>query len=693
MPLASHGQIIPCATAWREILLLPSFLPCIVRHRDRDYHTRCSGLTNLLCIKAAHPLYTPLGCFSPDGYFFTCGTLENEICVWKHTSAGYVHWDNLRPQLPFAGFAFLSTTASTLSWGSQGLELLHPGNSIGRIHVATPQQEGSIVSRKAVVDPSETFFYLRLLYAHEPPVELLVPDMYPRTQGATYQHGDQRACLPGTRETIMEIIKLWAEDPNPPPISYLNWPIGTGKSAIVQAIVEWCDAQGLLVSSFSCSPSANQRGDLPLIFPTLAFQLAQKSLGFRLFLVPLLDYDPGVVYNSPSSQLELIVKPFMHIDDPTLIIIDALDGWIDDASQPAIISTIECCTKKIPKVKFLITSRPKRCLLGSNHLPFSEGRVRPLGIYDNTPPDSINGDIRLPLKHELSDLASKNELDNSPTAAQLDLLVERAGGLFVYAVATVKFLDRKHTTPGEQYAFLAHSKDTIHKGTVEGVHKGLSLDSLFISILQEAFKNDDDVIFNAVIRSVLAAVVLAPVPLPPSAIADLTHLKVKKVMAILTAIQPLLRLEADPDQPVYPLHRLLRDLLTSPIRCAYKKFYIAPGKFHSKIALDCLELMMDQTWEDDFSLRASTEDSRDRYQHALKYAWTNWPAHLAEVREDDTALIPVLRRFLEGKWLKALKMLTPENAASAQDTTISWLRDVRSGLPYHSPYAYVLQIR
>ena len=253
--------------------------------------------TSLLCIKAAHPLYTPPGCFPPDGRFFTCGTLENEICVWKNTSAGYVHWDNLRPQLPFAGFAFLSTATSTLSWGSQGLELLHPGNSTGKTHVATPQQEGSVVSRREVVDPSETFFYLRLLCAHEPPVELLVPDMYPRTQEATYRHGDQRACLPGTRETIMEIIKLWAEDPNPPPISYLNWSAGTGKSAIVQAIVEWCDAQGLLVSSFSCSPSANQRGHLPLIFPTLAFQLAQKNFGFRLFLVPLLDYDPGVVYN------------------------------------------------------------------------------------------------------------------------------------------------------------------------------------------------------------------------------------------------------------------------------------------------------------------------------------------------------------------------------------------------------------
>jgi len=116
--------------------------------------------TSLLCTKATRPLYTPPGRFSPDGSFFTCGTSENEICVWKNTSAGYVRWSNLRPQLPFAGFTVSSTTTSTLSWGLQGFELLHPGDSADKTRVATPRQEGGVVSRRAVVDPSETCFCL-----------------------------------------------------------------------------------------------------------------------------------------------------------------------------------------------------------------------------------------------------------------------------------------------------------------------------------------------------------------------------------------------------------------------------------------------------------------------------------------------------------------------------------------------------
>jgi len=636
--------------------------------------------TSLFCTKAIHPLYTPPGRFSPDGTLFTCGTLKNEICVWKNTSTGYVRWSSLSPQLPFAGFTISSTATLALSWGSQGFEVLHPGDSMDKTGVETPRQGDSVVSRRVVIDPSEMGSFIRLPYAHEHAVELLVRDMYPRIQGSGYQHRDQRACLPGTRETIMEMIKLWADGPDPAPIFCLNGPAGTGKTTIIQAIVEWCDAQGLLVSHFSCSPGANQRGRLRLLFPTLAFQLGQKRPAIRSILVSLLDFNAGVVYESPSNQLEeLIVKPLMSVDVPALIIVDALDEWIDAVSQSAIFSAIERCTKRIPKVKFLITSRPKYHILGSIYLPFLQGRVRLVDLYNDIPLDSVNSDIRLFLKHELSDLASKNELENWPTDAQLDLLTERAEGLFAYAFATTKYLGRKHTTPSEQYAILARSRNTIHEGTVEGVHGGLSLDSLFISILQEAFKNDDHVVYDAVVRSVLAAVVLAPVPLPPSAIAVLTCLKVEKVMAILSAIQPLLRLEGDPDQPVHPLHTLLRDLLTSTIRCPDKKFYISPGKFHSEITLNCLKVMI-ETREDDFSLQTSTKDSEVRYSHALVYARKNWHTHLAGASEDINHLLATLHRFLEDLEENWLNNLTAEEAASAQNTIISWLRDVRFGL-------------
>ena len=51
----------------------------------------------LLQFRAAHPLNTRSGCFSPDGHFFACSNQENEILVWENTSTGYVNCSTITP--------------------------------------------------------------------------------------------------------------------------------------------------------------------------------------------------------------------------------------------------------------------------------------------------------------------------------------------------------------------------------------------------------------------------------------------------------------------------------------------------------------------------------------------------------------------------------------------------------------------
>ena len=461
---------------------------------------------------------------------------------------------------------------------------------------------------------------------------------------------------------------------------------GTGKSAISQTVAEWCDTNGLLVASYFCSPGADKDGNLRLLFPILATQLAQKHPGIRSALVSLLLSDDEVVYESASSQMEkLIMYPLQSVDIPVVIIIDGLDEWIDNRSQSAILSTLCGCIKNIPKAKLFVTSRPKTDILDTLFDAVLDDLVLFLALYD-TAPDVIDNDIRLFLEHELSRLASRNGLDNWPTAVELDLLCSRANGLFVYAAAIVKFLDQKQVSLIQQYAIIANSpEDTIHEGTLEGVHKGSSLDSMCLFVLQEAC-NDDG--YDAVVRSVLAMMVPVERPLPPSTVAALTRLEVEAVMKICRGIQLLLTFDGGADQPVHLFHRLVADLLTSPTRCVNKRFYIPPGKFHSEIALNCLKLL-NETLDDSFSLRERAEDSEgdegdddDEYydppgETALEYACTTWHTHLAKTREDVAALIPVLRQFLEEKstmWLKVIG--TKADTAPALDGIICWLREV-----------------
>jgi len=72
----------------------------------------------------------PCGQFSPNGCFFACQTLGNEICIWQNTPTGYVLWNNLRLRLPVDGFLWSPASTSILCWGSEGIQLLNPGNHL-----------------------------------------------------------------------------------------------------------------------------------------------------------------------------------------------------------------------------------------------------------------------------------------------------------------------------------------------------------------------------------------------------------------------------------------------------------------------------------------------------------------------------------------------------------------------------------
>jgi len=57
--------------------------------------------------------------------------------------------------------------------------------------------------------------------------------------------------------------------------------------------------------------------------------------------------------------------------------------------------------------------------------------------------DKVDRDIRLFFKNGFSEFVGRRRgLDNWPTEEQLDRLCGRAAGLFVYAAATIKFIDK-----------------------------------------------------------------------------------------------------------------------------------------------------------------------------------------------------------------------------------------------------------
>ena len=113
------------------------------------------------------PLYIPPGCFSHDGSIFACGTVENEVYVWKKSPDGYVSKGSLKPLLPFMGFAISPIATSILSWGPEGLELFGLDDFASGTHMGPVRQEDCVAVRRAVAGPGIPYSYLRFPHAHD----------------------------------------------------------------------------------------------------------------------------------------------------------------------------------------------------------------------------------------------------------------------------------------------------------------------------------------------------------------------------------------------------------------------------------------------------------------------------------------------------------------------------------------------
>jgi hypothetical protein len=500
--------------------------------------------------------------------------------------------------------------------------------------------------------------------------------------------------LKGTRESVLKEIERWAGALDTSPVFWLNGLAGTGKSAIAQTVAEQFFADGSLGASFFCSRGVEDRSNLHLIFPTLAFQLAQKYPAFRSSLIPLLRSNADIVHESLLSQMQrLIVEPLLSAKVPTVIVIDALDECRNKDPESAILLVLGRLVSKIPDAKFFITSRPERHIMSGFRGPLLKNATD-VFILHQVDRSIVGNDIRRFFNYELSKLACRPGVDKGwPTDEEVDSLCRRAAGFFVYAVATVRFLSHDFELPSDQLNVIMESPEiTVHEGQT-GLETYGSLDSLYESILYAAFsknKANNDV----VVRSVLGAVVLAANPLPPSAIAALMGFNPNVVKSLLQLVQSLLVLHEDVDQPTRPFHKSFPDFITDPSRCSDTRFYIS-FDLHADLVLRCLGLMDGSLKKNmfslpDYSLNSDVEGlqsvGKTTLGGALVYACRSWYNHFVVTEHLIPDVLSALRRFLERNflfWLEVLSVLGVLGvAARALNATLKWLNEVGPDLRF-----------
>ena len=513
--------------------------------------------------------------------------------------------------------------------------------------------------------------------------------------------------MKGTRRDVLLQLENWSKDNQDKQVFWLNGLAGTGKSTIAQTFAEMCFADGKLGASFFCSRDFEDRSNLQSILPTLAFQLAHRYQVFRQKLLSVLTASPDVGHESLCSQMEkLTISPFQAIQTSTLIIIDALDECKDQEPASALLSIFSRYVDKIPLVKFFITGRPEPRIRSGFRLQSLQPHTELLRLHE-VKPELVNSDIRLFLKTKLANIVNDRSncdlTEDWPSLQDIEILCQKAAGLFIYASTVIRFAVSQHHPPDERLALIVSlPHDTSHEGQS-------GLDLLYTQVLEQAFQDVDQESYIH-FRSVAGAVILNFNPLSINA---LSHLlgncgRPSRIYSTLRALHSILLVPESMDDPVHVFHKSFPDFLVDPKRCKAEKFFINPSVHHQEILLSCFQLMEERLRRNICNLDAYVSlDKVNLHAHckthigdALGYACRFWAKHLIEVPKASHGVEEVhkaINRFFTTKllfWIEALSLMEIlDVGAYALNDIQQWyaLVSLMWGIYLENPYLFSLR--
>ncbi|KAF8187512.1 hypothetical protein BJ912DRAFT_424557 [Pholiota molesta] len=309
---------------------------------------------------------------------------------------------------------------------------------------------------------------------------------------------DAPRCHPGTRVGIQDEIMKWLDDIDDPHLVFWMYgSAGVGKSAIAQAIASLCyDAEPRrLAGAFFLSRSApveSGRGDEKRLVSTLAYQMAINIPDLERHIATAIARN-GLIFDLDLEvQIkELILNPLATLCDemsdripPMILILDALDESSPTPSQAKIVKALVAAVRKmqhrIPH-KLLVASRPESHIKSVFATSDISPIVRLVSLDDKY---KAQEDIR---RFLVDGFLHFKETHPSPaifpliwpTDDDIELLVRRSSGHFIYASTAQKYIQEDHANPILRLqSILGLAKDPINRPFSE-------LDALYSHIFRQ----------------------------------------------------------------------------------------------------------------------------------------------------------------------------------------------------------------
>ena len=264
-------------------------------------------------------------------------------------------------------------------------------------------------------------------------------------------------CHRRTREQVLQIIADWVDDEEMPnPIMWLNGPAGAGKSAIAQTIAERYKGSRLAASSFFLRNSPD-RGHVDRFFMTLAWQLAFSIPETRPYIESALKKEPLLYTKSTNVQFSHLIvgvfekflrENFGQFPKESLVIVDGVDECTPEQHQKLLLALIgnEVLLRQMP-LRFLICSRPEPHIQETFGAETMKAVTQALKLDNSFAP---NDDIRRYLEDEFFRIFTKRQISPLPSSDNIDRIVSKSSGQFIYASTVVKFVDDEDYNPRNQ---------------------------------------------------------------------------------------------------------------------------------------------------------------------------------------------------------------------------------------------------
>ena len=437
-------------------------------------------------------------------------------------------------------------------------------------------------------------------------------------------------CQEGTREAVLSKLIAWSEANAGYPVCWLEGPAGSGKSTILHTIAKQYDEEKRLAFSFFFSRGKADRSDATKVIPTFAYQLATSLPAIQAPLLHLLTKsNPFAPHLCLRDQVKnLILDPIRSIQQtvpPMVVIIDGLDECSDENLLLQLIHVLVDVTHYLP-FRFLFASRPE------SHIrrKFESPLIKPRAIFLSLRDYRAYNDVRKYLQQELTEIHRQKydimqEIPHPwPSTEQLDALVNKSEGLFIYVSTLVKFVGGRQGLPQEKL----QSAITAHYG----------VDPLYEEVLSRAQ------VVSPHFRRVVGTIIYLQQPISIHELGQLLQLSSNHIRQALDGCRSIFVVPDIDQQAVLPYHASLKDFLSDVNRANIH--FLDPKIYHVSILVDCMQLI---------GMVHENQGGRPMW-----YACQQWCYHLSSALSPLAAIdlikngadIEILMVRMQRQWLK-----------------------------------------